>query len=38
MTIKKAITMFLLSVRHNVRMKIVENYFQHSINTVSQQF
>ena len=35
MTVAEAVAMFLLIVGHNARMRIVANYFQHSIEIVT---
>ncbi|KAL6336580.1 hypothetical protein AAG906_025135 [Vitis piasezkii] len=37
-TVEEAVTMFLLIVGHNVRMRVVANRFQHSTKTVARHF
>ena len=38
MIVEETVTMFLLIVRHNVRMNVVANRFQHSTETVTLHF
>ena len=38
MIVEETVTMFLLIVRHNVRMKVVANRFQHSTEIVTLHF
>ena len=37
-TVEEAVGMFLLIVEHNVRMRLIANRFQYSIETVDMQF
>ena len=37
-TVEEAVAMFLLIIGHNVRMRVLTNRFQHSIETVTRHF
>ena len=37
-TVKEAVAMFLLIIGHNVRIKVVADCFQYSIETIARHF